>query len=564
MAFCLPIALLPLCYPYSYPTKKEFKHLPAEMKLSIIKQLDGDTLTLSRVAACNWELHNMAMPVLYAHVSLGAPPHYRIWPGLAWPADRRSVERFLLTILRNPRLARLVKSLDLSDLHDLCHAHRQCTNHPRRKQLVLEPLLPQDHRMVMEAGMKLPLYSTIKQSLCKALEPDIPRSDALLAVLLGYLPSLERLEISMERDEAPREPGITDWSLVERVLISIAGVRSMHNGEDDMATLAGVGLPTLSKLTHLKAEVEGDLPSADVDWLLVLLRIPTLTHVFGTKWTKTHDWLRPVPSISNHLVHLELRDCTFDDNILQRILKQTTKLQTFIYERGWTKTKRFILKSSDLSQALQCISQTLTCLELSFNPSGRKIYEDLYLQPLNLTGLSRLKNLRISAGYLVQTEKKMSSFEGRYWRLYDQSGAYNSALPLHELLPKSLEQLHVFQIHNGLEFILVCDKLCQTLHDREVPIVLWATRRFHHLREIKIEAPFEDKGCYLFAELLLVTTDAGVKLTTIENSADYVTSWITRTPRVSCADKKIDWGFDGEIQWAHPYTRRGQVDYDLR
>ena len=91
MAFCFPIALLPLCYPTPHVPEKGFQDLPAEIKLLIIEFLDRDTLTLSRLAACNRELYDMAMPTLYANVSLGAPTHYRIWPGLAWPADRRSV-----------------------------------------------------------------------------------------------------------------------------------------------------------------------------------------------------------------------------------------------------------------------------------------------------------------------------------------------------------------------------------------------------------------------------------------------------------------------------------------
>ncbi|KAJ5189111.1 hypothetical protein N7491_005436 [Penicillium cf. griseofulvum] len=414
--------------------------------------------------------------------------------------------------------------------------------------------------MIVNATMKLPLGSIMEESMEQALEPNIPRSDALVAVLLGYLPALERLEIPMESDDPPRDPTTTAWSLVERVLVSMASIRSKDNSGD--AALAGVRTPTLSKLTHLKIEIDGTFPSADIDWLMVLLQIPTLTHVFGTKWTNLPLLVRPSYRNFRRLINLELRDCTLDALNLRRLLKAADKLETFIYERGWTKKKGWVLKSADLSQALQYTSQTLTCLELSFNRCARKVYEDLYLQPLNLTGLRHLKRLRISAGYLVQTEAKMEYFEGRFWRLYDQHGVLNSGRPLHQLLPKSLEQLHIFQIHDGLEFILLCDKLCQSLYGRAVPILSEA-HQFQHLKEIIIEAPFEDKGGYLFEALTEVTSRAGVKLTTIENSADYVKSWITGVSRVSCPDKKIDWGFDGEIHWAHPFTRRGEMNYDL-
>ncbi|KAJ5164026.1 uncharacterized protein N7500_005856 [Penicillium coprophilum] len=389
----------------------------------------------------------------------------------------------------------------------------------------------------------------------KALEPNVPRSDALLALLLGYLPALERLEIPMDSEDPPRDPFITDWSLIERVLICMAGIRSMHSSENEMTL-------TLPKLTHLKADVDGNFPSADFEWLMVLLRIPTLTHVFGTKWTNKPQWLRPAYRKFHHLIHIELRDCTFDAINLRRFLRLAHKLETFVYERGWAKRKEWVLRSAELSNALQYTSRTLTRLELSFNRSAQKVYPDLYLQPLNLTGLRHLKRLRISAGYLVQTQRKMSLFEGRYWTLIDRHGIYNSAQPLYKLLPESLEELHVFQINDGPEFFLLREKLCESLYGRASPF-LPEDHRFEHLKEIKIEAPFEDKGLLLFQPLSAITHRAGVKLTTIENSADYVRSWITGDTKVSCADKKIDWGFDGEIQWAHPFTRRGEVNYDL-
>ncbi|EKV06604.1 hypothetical protein PDIG_69360 [Penicillium digitatum PHI26] len=412
----------------------------------------------------------------------------------------------------------------------------------------------------MDAGMNLPLYPSIRAVLRRALELDVPRSDALLAVLLGYLPALKCLEIKMETEDPYYDPPVTEWNLVERVLISIAGARPSHMMEENgILTLPA---PMLSELTHLKTEVEGTRPLADIDALMVLLQISTLTHVFGTKWTNALRWLRPGFQKADRLVHLELRDCTFDAECLQKLLKQSYKLQTFIYERGWTKEKNWVLKVPDLSKALQYTHKTLTCLELSFNQSGRKIHEDLYLQPLDLSGLVHLKRLRISAGYLVQTEEKISSFEGRYLRLYDLDGVFNSAQPLHELLPKSLEELHIFQIHDGLEFILMSDKLCESLYSRMLPISSEPCH-FQRLNEIIIEAPFEDKGVYLFDVLSQITKFAGVKLTTIENSADYVKSWITGASKASCSDKKIDWGFDGEIQWAHPFTQRGETNFDL-
>ncbi|KAF9248133.1 hypothetical protein DTO006G1_8652 [Penicillium roqueforti] len=545
MALFIPMSLVPLCFPTPPTPKTEFQTLPAEIKLLIIDQLDRDTYTLSHLAACNRELYNMAIPALYANVSLGAVPHYRMWPGLAFPADRRSIERFLITILRKPHLAEFVKSLDVTDLHDLCFEHRQSST--QRRQLLLNPLAPQDHQMIMDAAMKLPLYSTIRVAMRKALGCDVPRSDAMVAVLLGYLPALKHLEIAMESEDPFREPQTTELNLIERVLISIAGARSAQTDENGISNAL---TPTLSKLTHLKAEVDGKSPMADIDWLMMLLRIPTLTHVFGTKWSNAQRWLRPVPGSSHRLVHLELRDCTFDALNLRRLLRQTHILETFIYERGWTEAKDWVVKAADLSQALQYRSHTLTCLELSFNRTDRKIHEELYLHPLNLSGLSHLKRLRISAGYLVQTETKSAHYEGRHWRLHDVDGAYNRNLPLHKLLPESLEELHIIQILDVLEFMLLCEKLCASLQSRTVPMSL-EPHHFECLKEIKIEAPFEGEGECIFSELSRVTNQAGVKLTTIENSADYVKSWITGKSKPSCADKKIDWGFDGDVRWAH-------------
>ncbi|CAG8892147.1 unnamed protein product [Penicillium egyptiacum] len=209
-----------------------------------------------------------------------------------------------------------------------------------------------------------------------------------------------------------------------------------------------------------------------------------------TTVVETCTWLFPCARPSRALgLHL-LTPLTSEGS------SETPKLETFIYQRGWTKRKDWVLKASDLSQALQYTSQTLTSLELSFSRSDRRIHEDLYLQPLNLTDLVNLKRLRISGGYLVQSEGKLELLEGSYWRLYDPEGAFNSSLPFHKLLPKSLEELHVFQIHDGLEFILVCDKLCQSLRSRTVPNSS-EPHQFQHLNEIIIEAPSRTKMCVL-------------------------------------------------------------------
>ncbi|KAJ5508221.1 hypothetical protein N7527_010364 [Penicillium freii] len=407
--------------------------------------------------------------------------------------------------------------------------------------------------MIMAAGMNLPLYPALRMLLLTALGPDVPRSDALLAVLLGYLPSLQRLEISMEHEDPYGDPQITDWNLVERVLMGIASARPIHIDGNGIITSS---TSVLSKLTHLKAEINEDLPSADIDWLMVLLQIPTLTHVFGTKWTNAVRWLRPGFINADRLVHLELRECTFDAQSLERLLKQTRKLQTFIYQRGWTKRVDWVVKASELTHALQCTSKTLTRLELSFNRSDRRINEALYLQPLDLSGLVHLKRIRLSASYLVQTEEKMECYKGRRYRsLYDEDGVYNSAKPLHHLLPKSLEELHIFQVHDGLEFSLMSHKLCESLWTRTLPVL--SERQLQRLNEIIIEAPFEDRSVFVFEALSKATNQVGVKLTTIENSADHIRSWITGRKKKACPEKKIDWGFDGEIQWAHPFTQRG-------
>lgn len=469
------------------------------------------------------------------------------------------IERFLCTILRNPHIARLVKSLDLADLHDLCYAHRQSHAQLQGRDLGLQTLDPQDHAMIMTAGMNLPLYPALRVLLLTALGPDVPRSDALLAVLLGYLPSLQRLELSLEHEDPYGDPQITDWNLVERVLMGITSAQPLHIDGNGIITSS---TPMLSKLTHLKAEINGNLPLADIDWLMVLLQIPTLTHVFGTKWTNAVRWLRPRFFNADRLVHLELRECTFDAESLERLLKQTRKLQTFIYERGWTKRMGWVVKTSELTHALRYTSKTLTCLELSYNRSDRKINEDLYLQPLDLSGLVHLKRLRLSAGYLVLTEEKTTRFKGRYRLLYEEDGLYNSVKPLHCLLPKSLEELHIFQVHDGLEFNLMSDKLCESLWTRTLP--LSSDLQLQHLNEIIIEAPYEDRGVSVFEALSTATNQVGVKLTTIENSEDYIKSWITGATKKACPEKKIDWGFDGEIQWAHPFTQRADSHSQFR
>jgi hypothetical protein len=109
----------------------------------------------------------------------------------------------------------------------------------------------------MDAGMSLPLYPALRVLLRTALGPDVPRSDALLAVLLGYLPSLQRLEISMEHEDPYTDPQMTDWNLVERVLMGIASARPIHIDGNGIITSS---TPMLSKLTHLKRKSMGTYP----------------------------------------------------------------------------------------------------------------------------------------------------------------------------------------------------------------------------------------------------------------------------------------------------------------
>jgi hypothetical protein len=410
-----------------------------------------------------------------------------------------------------------------------------------------------EHRIIMRAAREGPFTNALKSHLYAALKSRVPRSDALLAVLIGSLPGLERLEVAIED---PVNPELylpeEQANLFERALWTSTGVSTLstNKGFDGRSAL-------LPKLSHFKAEVAGNSPSGEVAMLAQILQMRRVTHFYGARWS--HSGVATALLLQGDfrdLVHLELRDCNLNRDAIGRLFGRTSSLRTLIYQRGWKANLTHYLSIWALRSALHHLARTLNCLELSFNRTGRNSPESLYIQPINLSFLFRVKRLRISAGYLVTSERKKTKISVYRRFFWDHEGSLNATRPVRQLLPPSLEKLEIIQVEDIDELNTLCDKLVSSLLDR-ASIVSDSIQgdRLDCLEEIILEHPFEDQYPRV-VDLDEAAWVADVKLTTLHNCVDSAT---TRNSKSVRADKQIDWGFDREVKWKHPFSWRDEV-----
>ncbi|KAJ5129847.1 uncharacterized protein N7515_005886 [Penicillium bovifimosum] len=404
--------------------------------------------------------------------------------------------------------------------------------------------------IIVRAIRDAPFTERLKKDLTDELMLRVPRSDALLAVLLASLPNLERLEIAIENPGLylflPREA-----NLFERALGTPAGVTAVYtDGQPDgQRTL-------LPKLWQLKAEVAGDSPAGNIIALKQIVQLRKVTHFYGVRWS------RPLRSPANlhgdlsNLVYIELRECVFPNHVTERLFSGAFNLSTLIYQRGWNwnHDMTHFVGTRSLRLALRPLGGTLTCLELSFNRSGRNSQETLFVRPINLWFLYCLKRLRISAGHLVTSARKEHMINRHHESFWDWEGTLNAGRPVRQLLPPRLEKLEIIQVEDRDEFNTLCDKLLSCLAYRASP-EFNQTRELESLKEIVLEHQFEDQSPRL-VKLHEAADRVGVKLITLHNCVESTTTGITRPVR---ADKEIDWGFDREVKWKHPFIWKDEV-----
>ncbi|KAL4922294.1 hypothetical protein BDW62DRAFT_207607 [Aspergillus aurantiobrunneus] len=496
-----------------------FADLPEEILLHILTTcFKRDSQTLVLLATLSKRFHRIVTPILYSHVTLS----------LDDADESRKVRRFIMSVFSHPYLAQCVRSLELNKLSWVSHQSLS----RRRKELVARMLtgniLGRPDRLDMfkliTVVRRLPLLDKHKHKWCAELQEVSPSLDSLVALIFVFLPSLEKLESNWSSD------AIFIWHLLPQA---------------DMKKVDSAPSPlVLRNLTHLK--VNSETPCGNSSEILPLFQMPALTHFFGSNWgpIRRDGWDDGVEiqaedleggrgSIASPITHLELRYCNIDLYSLQTILKHCRSVRTFIFHRDWDPRIHVRLSGDSIMQALRPLRKTLENIALSFEP-GIYIHQEGEIHPLDFSQFTVLRNLHVAAGYLIHDPADFDNYEVP--KSYDsENGEQTINTSLHERLPESLEVLRVTGFSTPQQMQYLIDDCCRMIQCRS---------RLPRLRELSIEAPFDDPGVILDTSTLQQEAHrTDVLFRKINNADQFNDEYEILTP-AGC-----DWGMSGEFKW---------------
>lgn len=399
-------------------------------------------------------------------------------------------------MLRNPDLTRQVHTLDLTELS--WEENSDCTYHTKPDQDISEPGNEEEEEIFIAAIRHLNLTADLRERWESALRAVPQNSDAVLAVMLASLPNLTRLGIKI---------GWSKQKFLVQHVFELAGQQPNP--------------PIMRQLKELMYTCEHDKYLTNSGLLLPMLQIPSLTHLlsenFGQMYPAFDDERYggegATPPSSSSMRHLEMRGGHIDANGFGRLLAHCgTNLCTFIYHRE-VHFDPDPLPASSLLAALRPFQDTLENVYLSYEADGCVDDEEEQINPLNFASFSNLKNLHISADYIVKDPERSNVYDD-----FDPEARITWAnMPLHERLPSSIETVRIKNPGSDLQARAMVDSLRDVLSVR--------AEKFSNLTEIIIEAPFNRDGTKYGAEAL--ETDAfGVsvsirKLDTIDGQPQY-------------------------------------------
>ncbi|KAL5339445.1 hypothetical protein BJX70DRAFT_153122 [Aspergillus crustosus] len=501
-----------------------FASLPEDLLWYILATcFNRDSQTLAMLSILNKKFNRIATPILYSHVTLGIDDD----------DESRKVRRFIMSVFSSPYLARYVRSLELNEISWVSHQSLSL----RRKELVERrktgDLLGRPDRLDMfklaTVVRRLPLLDTHKRKWCTELQEVAPSLDALIALVFVFLPSLERLESNWSLDPA------FIWHMLPR---------TTDTKKMDLTPTPLV----LKSLTHLKVNSESSCGNASE--LLPFFQMPSLTHFFASNWGPIQreqleaedgggeDQAGAMDSgrglTVSPIAHLEFRHCHLDLFSLQTILNHCRSVRTFIFHREWDPRILVRLPGLSIIDALHPLLNTVENIALSFEP-GLYVHQEREIQPLDFSHFSVLANLTVAAGYIVHDPDDYDSYE--FSEDYDSENEEQRVIniPLYDRLPKSLEVLRVtgFSTLEQMQFLI--DDCHRVLQHRS---------RFPRLRELSIEAPFDDPENTIDTKALQQEArHADVLLRKIDNTEPFNDDYDLFPPA------GYDWGMDGEFRW---------------
>ncbi|KAL4792016.1 hypothetical protein BDV19DRAFT_281387 [Aspergillus venezuelensis] len=493
-----------------------FAKLPEEILWHIITTyFDRDSQTLALLASLNKRFHRITTPILYSHVTLA----------LDDVDESRKVRRFIASVHSSPYLAQCVRSLELNELSWAPHESLP----QRRKELVARMIKGNrlghpdglDMFKLVTAVQRLPLLDKHKHKWCTELQEVAPSLDSLVALILVFLPSLERLE--------------SNWSL-DPVFI-----RHLLPQADMKKVDSPPSLFVLRNLLHLK--VNSQSPCGDSSEILPFFQMFSLTHFFGSNWgpIRRDGRVNGVEAqsegdkgpIASPMEHLELRYCNIDLYSLRTILQYCGSVRTFILHRDWDPRIYVRLSAVSIIEALRPLWKTLENIVLSFEP-GLYIHQEDEINPLDFSKFSVLANLYVAAGYLIHDPQDFDTHE--FSKLYDPENEEPIIqISLHNRLPESIEVLRITGFSTPQQMQFLIDDCCRMLQRRS---------RVPRLRELSIEAPFDDPNSFFNTKALqqeALRTD--VLFRKIDNK-----SWLNDGHEL-LTPAGCDWGMNGEHKW---------------
>lgn len=311
-------------------------------------------------------------------------------------------------------------------------------------------------------------------------------SDAVLAVMLASLPNLNRLEIKV---------GWSKQKFLVQHVFELAGQQPNP--------------PILRQLAELKYTCEHDKYLTNSGLLLPLLQIPSLTHLlcgnFGQMDPAFNDERYggegAMPPPSSSMRHLEIRGGHIDANGVTRIIAHSgTRLRTFIYHRE-IHFEPEPLPASSLLAALRPVQGTLENVYLSWESGGCIDDMEEQINPLNFASFSTLKNLHISADYIVKDPERSDSYDD-----FDREACVTWAnMPLSKRLPSSIQTIRIKNPSSEDHVRAMVDSLREVISLR--------ANEFPNLREVTVEGPFNrDSTKFGIGALQKDASAAGVRL----------------------------------------------------
>ncbi|KAL4886976.1 hypothetical protein BJY04DRAFT_44402 [Aspergillus karnatakaensis] len=505
-----------------------FANLPEDVLWYILAtNFDRDSHTLAVLALLSKRFNRITTPILYAHVTLG----------LDEADESRKVRRFIMSVFSSPYLAQCVRSLELNQLSWSSHQSLSRRRVELVERMKTGNVLGRPDRLDMfklvTVVRRLPLLDTHKRKWCTELQEVAPSLDSLIALAFVFLPSLEKLESNWSQDPA------FIWHMLPQT--------DTKKVEPSPTPLV------LKSLTHLK--INSESPCGDSSEILPFLHMPSLTHFFASNWGPIkRDGLEaggdlqavsPASSASSlsldsgrgltvsPIAHLELRHCHFDLFSLRTIVRRCRSVRTFIFHRDWDPRVSVRLSGKSIIHALYPLMDTLENIALSFEP-GLYLHQEGEISPLDFSHFPVLTSIHVAAGYLVHNPDDFDSSESSDYRdSQDRRRAVD--IPLYDRLPESLEVLRITGFSTLAQAQFLIDDCYRVLQHRD---------RFPRLRELSIEAPFDDPNTAFDTKALhREARRADVLLRKIDNTDTFDDDYDLFT------DAGYNWGMNGEFRW---------------